>query len=81
MSLYRLRWRLARRIAPSPIMYDHLGGEDGAFVVIRQKGTVASWRLSRFRMKSRRRPVSFDAALADIGKPRVTMTLVGTVER
>lgn len=51
-TLLRLRWRLARLCAPEPIIVDLTRGEDGAFVIVRQQGTLAMWRLAEFRMRS-----------------------------
>lgn len=58
--LFRVRWWLARRIAPKPIMFDAFDGSDGVFVIIRQKGDLASLRSERFRLKSSRRLAQFD---------------------
>lgn len=52
MTTWTFRWRLARLIAPTSIMADPFAGEDGVQLIIRNGGTVASFKADRFRMKS-----------------------------
>jgi hypothetical protein len=75
-----LRWRLARLIAPRPVMLDPFPGRDGVFVVIRQRGFTATLPATRFRLKSARRLEQWDSG-TDLYIPFTTFTqFVGTVE-
>jgi hypothetical protein len=51
----RIRWRLARLVAPAPIMRDPLDGQEGVFFMGRSEGHVWTMRANRFRLKSSRR--------------------------
>lgn len=52
-----LRYRIARRLVGYPFLPDPLEGQDGAFVIVREKGTVATIRAATFRLRSGMRPV------------------------
>lgn len=60
--LYRLRWRLARRIAPVPLMADPYPDIDsGVFVVARLgNGSSVTLKADLFRMKTTNRLGRFD---------------------
>lgn len=49
----RLRWRLARWIAPTAIIADPTEGRDGAFVLMRDGSTtMATAQLDHFRIRT-----------------------------
>lgn len=72
--LRSLRWRIASRIAPYPIMHDPGMGRSGQMIVTMGDGARIAMRLKSFRMKSSL--PSFD------GTPRRSgMWFVGVADR
>lgn len=49
----RFRWWLARRIAPTSIMFDAFPSQDGIFVYVREDGVIAAYKPDKFRIRSR----------------------------
>lgn len=48
----RLRWRLARALAPEAILTDLTEGKDGAFVFQRVEGTTIAFPLAAYKVRS-----------------------------
>ena len=80
----RLRWRLARWIAPRPILVDPYPGEEGVIILIRSgigaQHVQVALRAERFRLKSTNRLPSLDYEPGTAYRPHGTYTrFVGTV--
>jgi hypothetical protein len=86
MNLRHLRWRLARRIAPYPIMRDPFPAEGGVIVLYRNESGASrlEWtvRADTFRLKSTTRlaPLDYGTDTFPRYRPPATFTrFVGTL--
>lgn len=83
--LYRLniRWRLARWIAPEPIIRDpYPDVTDGAFITMRQNGVIVGFRAETLRLKMNTPIQSLHYEPTDTAyhpAPRSTGRFAGTV--
>mgnify|MGYP001614098508 CR=1 FL=1 len=89
LALGNIRYRLARWIAPIPIIADPLPGIDGAVILGKSSGVVVTFRIGRLRVKSttRLRPLEYDksvpprAFLESLQGNRTFTRFVGVVAR
>lgn len=82
MTLYRLKWRIARWLV-GPIIHDPTDGRDGVFVIAREEGLLMTLETDKFRLKTGmhidQQAFGDFASLAAYGAVRRWGRFVGTV--